>query len=50
MTDDRTLSLSTVSAMINAPFEKIDIAGWLFHLPDAEYQRSHHPGSLGSHT
>ena len=42
MTDDHTLSLSTVSATINAPIEKVDIAGWLFHLPDAEYQRCSH--------
>jgi hypothetical protein len=39
MTTDRTLSLSTVSHIINAPIEKIDIADWLFNLPDAEYQR-----------
>ena len=39
MTDDRTLSLSTVTAPIYAPIEKVDIADWLFHLPDAEYQR-----------
>jgi hypothetical protein len=39
MTDDRTLSLSTVSAIINAPIENVDIADWLFHLPDPEYQR-----------
>jgi hypothetical protein len=42
MTDDRTLSLSSVSATINAPLEKVDIADWLFHLPDAEYQRCSH--------
>jgi hypothetical protein len=42
MTDDRTLSFSTVSAMINAPIEKVDICDWLFHLPDAEYQRCSH--------
>jgi hypothetical protein len=39
MTDDRTLSLSTVSGIINAPIDKVDITDWLFHLPDAEYQR-----------
>lgn len=42
MSDDRTLSLSTVTAIINAPFEKVNIADWLFHLPDAEYQRCSH--------
>ena len=39
MSDDRTLSLSTVTATINAPIEKVNIAAWLLHLPDAEYQR-----------
>jgi putative intracellular protease/amidase len=39
MSDDRTLSLSTVTATINLPIEKVNIAAWLFHLPDAEYQR-----------
>jgi hypothetical protein len=42
MTDDRTLSLSTVNATINTTIEKVDIADWLFHLPDAEYQRCSH--------
>jgi hypothetical protein len=42
MTDDRTLSLSSVSATIDAPLAKVDIADWLFHLPDAEYQRCSH--------
>jgi putative intracellular protease/amidase len=39
MSDDRTLSLSTVTATIHAPIEKLNIADWLLHLPDAEYQR-----------
>lgn len=42
MTADRQLSASAVTATINAPFEKINIADWLFHLPDAEYQRCSH--------
>jgi putative intracellular protease/amidase len=42
MSNDRTLSLSTVAAIIHAPIEKVDIADWLFHLPDAEYQRCSH--------
>jgi hypothetical protein len=42
MSDDRTLSLSSVTATINAPIDKVDIANWLFHLPDAEYQRCAH--------
>jgi hypothetical protein len=39
MTDDRTLSLSTVTAPIRAPIANVDIADWLFHLSDSEYQR-----------
>ena len=39
MTDDSTLSLSTVTATIDAPIGKVNIADWLFHLSDAEYQR-----------
>src|SRR5277367_6798716 len=39
MSDDLTLSLSTATAVIHAPFEKINIAEWVLHLPDAEYQR-----------
>ncbi len=36
---DRILSQSTVTAVINAPLETIDIAHWLLNLPDKEYQR-----------
>jgi hypothetical protein len=39
MSDDYTLSLSTVTATIHAPIEKVHIADWVLHLPDAEYQR-----------
>src|SRR5271163_4615894 len=39
MPEDTTLSLSTVTATIKAPIEKINIADWVLHLPDAEYQR-----------
>lgn len=39
MTDDLTLSLSTATAIIHAPIERINIADWVLHLPDAEYQR-----------
>jgi hypothetical protein len=42
MSNDLTLSLSTVTATINAPIEKVNIADWLLHLPDAEYQRCAH--------
>lgn len=38
-TPENALSHSVVKAIINAPIEKIDIADWLFNLPDAEYQR-----------
>ena len=36
---DETLSESSFSAVIHAPVEKVDLAEWLFTLPDAEYQR-----------
>jgi putative intracellular protease/amidase len=39
MSNDQTLSLSTVTAIIRAPMEMVNIADWLLHLPDAEYQR-----------
>jgi hypothetical protein len=39
MSNDYTLSLSTVTATIHAPLERINIADWVLHLPDAEYQR-----------
>jgi hypothetical protein len=39
MSTDNTLSLSTVTAIIHAPIEKVNIADWVLHLPDAEYQR-----------
>ena len=38
-TPENALSHSTVTAIINAPLEKVDIADWLLNLPDAEYQR-----------
>jgi hypothetical protein len=39
MASDHTLSLSTVTATIHAPIERVDIVDWVLHLPDAEYQR-----------
>lgn len=36
---DRTLSETNFSHVVDCPIEKIDIAGWLFNLPDAEFQR-----------
>ena len=38
-TPENALSHSTVKAIINAPIEKVNIADWLFNLPDAEYQK-----------
>jgi len=38
-TPENALSHSVVTAIINAPFEKVNIADWLLNLPDAEYQR-----------
>jgi hypothetical protein len=38
-TPANALSASSVSGIINAPLNKIDIADWLLNLPDAEYQR-----------
>lgn len=38
-TPENALSHSVVTAVINAPVEKVNIADWLLHLPDAEYQR-----------
>jgi hypothetical protein len=38
MSNDYTLSQSTVTAPIHAPIEKVNIADWVLHLPDAEYQ------------
>ncbi|MGO9236229.1 MAG: hypothetical protein ACLP4V_19965 [Methylocella sp.] len=36
---DKVLSNSAYSHVINAPIEKVDIADWLFKLPEAEYRR-----------
>ena len=39
MSNDHTLGLSSVTATIHAPIEKVDISDWLFNLPHAKYQR-----------
>jgi hypothetical protein len=39
MKNTRTLSNSTFKAVMNVPLEKVNIADWLFTLPEAEYQR-----------
>ncbi len=50
-TPENALSASIVSAIINAPIEKVNIADWLLNLPDAEYQRcSVHHIAAGSTT
>ena len=38
-TDERLLSTDTATAVINAAIAQVDIGDWVFHLPDAEYQR-----------
>ena len=38
-TPENALSHSSVTAIINAPIEKVNIADWLLNLPNAEYQR-----------
>jgi len=37
--NDTVITESTSTAIINAPIEFVDIADWVFTLPDAEYQR-----------
>lgn len=37
--DERLLSTDTATAVINAPIARVDLGDWIFHLPDAEYQR-----------
>lgn len=51
-TPENALSHSTVTAIINAPIEKVNIADWLLNLPDAEYQRcsTQHIGAAISST
>jgi hypothetical protein len=39
MTDKKQLSSSAFTHIIKAPIKKVDIASWLFALPEAEYQR-----------
>jgi hypothetical protein len=37
---DRILSSSAFSHTIDVPIEEVDIADWLFHLPEAEYRHN----------
>ena len=43
---DQVISQSAYTAVINAPIDAVDIAGWLLHLPDAEYQRCAPPDHI----
>ncbi|MRX10945.1 hypothetical protein GJ697_24285 [Pseudoduganella sp. FT25W] len=45
---DLILSQSAFSHIIDVPFEQIDIAKWLFTLPDAEYQRCAPPDHIAA--
>ncbi|MCB4768586.1 hypothetical protein LGR54_08215 [Ancylobacter sp. Lp-2] len=45
---DQILSQSAYSAEIDVPLETVDIAGWLFTLPEAEYLRCCPPDHIGS--
>lgn len=45
---DLVLSQSAFSHVIDVPFEKVDIAKWLFSLPDAEYQRCAPPDHIAA--
>lgn len=47
---DRTLSDSAFSHIINAPIERVDIADWLFHLPNAEYRSCCPPAHIAAGT
>jgi hypothetical protein len=45
---DTILSQSAYSAEIDVPLEKIDIADWLFNLPEAEYLRCCPPDHIAA--
>src|SRR5215510_14522872 len=45
---DMVLVESKKIATIHAPVERVDIAAWLLHLPDAEYQRCAPPDHLAA--
>ena len=44
----RILSHSSFSHIVDAPIERIDIADWLFKLPEAEYQRCCPPDHIAA--
>ena len=43
-----TIAESSFSHLINAAIESVDIADWLFHLPNAEYQRCCPPAHIAA--
>lgn len=45
---DTTLSQSAYSAEIDVPLERVDIADWLFNLPEAEYLRCCPPDHIAA--
>jgi hypothetical protein len=45
---DKILPQSAYTAVINAPIEWVDIADWLLHLPDGEYQRCAPPDHIAA--
>jgi hypothetical protein len=47
---DQILSQSAYSSEIDVPIDKIDIADWLFNLPEAEYQRCCPPDHISAGT
>ena len=47
---DMVLVSSEKTATIHAPLERVDIADWLLHLPDAEYQRCAPPDHIAAGT
>jgi hypothetical protein len=47
---DMVLVETEKTATIHAPVERVDIADWLLHLPDAEYQRCAPPDHIAAGT
>jgi len=47
---DKILSQSAFSHELDIPFDQIDIADWLFNLPEAEYQRCCPPDHIAAGT
>lgn len=47
---DSILSQSAYTAEMDLPLDQVDIADWLFHLPEAEYQRCCVPDHIAAGT